>query len=294
MLKPFDRKFGQEFLATLPRDPGVYRIFDAAGKLIYVGKAKSLRRRLSQYRNAKRRKKHHKMRAIVADSDRIEVEVCATHLDALLLEARLIQTLRPKWNVAGAFHFLYPMIGLCRRPEGLYFCYTTIPEKFPEFSFHGAFRSRDITREAFDALEELLRLVATPVARSRIYVAGGFARRDRYSKIAAFQALPEEWEQRAEAFLRGESRDAMGDLVLALVESPRARRSRKIVQRLLNQLKRFWKHEALALARARKALAHAGYPVTQQERDSLFLRYREGEIVPRRYPKGVGQGYVQS
>jgi len=294
MLKPFDRKFGQEFLASLPTVAGVYRVFDAMGKLVYVGKAKNLRRRLSQYRNAKRRKKHHKMRSIVAEADRIEIEVCASHLDALLLEAKLIQAHRPKLNIAGAFHFLYPLIGTCRRNEGLYFCYTTTPEKFPEFGFHGSFRSRDISSEAFEALTALLRLVATPLPRSRIFAADGFARRDRYSKIEAFQSLPEDWEVRAHTFLRGESRAAMEDLVLALIESPRARRSRRMVQRHLNSLKRFWKHEAVALARVRKALAHAAYPVAQQERDFLFLRYREGEHRQGQYPKGVGQLRVPS
>lgn len=281
MLKPFDRKFGQEFLASLPGEPGVYRIYDVAGKLIYVGKAKNLRRRLSQYRNARRRKKHLKMRSIVAEADRIEIEACASHIDALLLETRLIQSHRPRWNVAGAFHFLYPLIGVCRRAEGLYFCYTSTPERFPEFAFHGSYRSRDITREAFEALTSLLRLVATPLPRARVFAAGGFARRDRYSLVAAFQGLPSDWEERAHAFFRGESRAAIEDLVLALVESPRARGSRRSVQRMLDQLKRFWKHEALALARVRKALDQETYPVTQRERDLLFLRYREGE---RRLP----------
>ena len=73
-MKAFDKKFGDGFLSNVPSAPGIYRVFDAAGELIYVGKAKNLRRRLSQYRNAKRRKKHLKMREVVKEADRIEIE----------------------------------------------------------------------------------------------------------------------------------------------------------------------------------------------------------------------------
>ena len=89
---------------NLPTTPGIYRIFNVAGELIYVGKAKNLRRRLGQYKNAKRTKKHRKMRLIVSEADRVETEDCSSDLDAYLLEAKLIQELRPKWNTAGAFH----------------------------------------------------------------------------------------------------------------------------------------------------------------------------------------------
>ena len=72
-------------------------MYDQAQQLIYVGKAKNLRRRLSQYRHAKRLKKHSKMRSIIKAAERIEHEVCATELDAFLLETRLIQAHRPRW-----------------------------------------------------------------------------------------------------------------------------------------------------------------------------------------------------
>src|SRR5688500_14501871 len=100
MTRAFDRKLGEAFLATVPRSPGVYRIPDAAGAVVYVGKAVNLRRRLSQYRNATRRKKHRKMRVIVRDAASIVFEPCATELEAELREAELIRDLCPKWNVA--------------------------------------------------------------------------------------------------------------------------------------------------------------------------------------------------
>ena len=65
-VRSFDRKFGADFLASLPDSPGIYLVYDGAGELIYVGKAKNLKRRLAQYRNTQRLKKHRRMRGIVA------------------------------------------------------------------------------------------------------------------------------------------------------------------------------------------------------------------------------------
>ena len=60
-VRNFDRKFDAEFLESLPGSPGVYLVYDQQEELIYVGKAKNLKRRLSQYRNTMRRKKHRRM-----------------------------------------------------------------------------------------------------------------------------------------------------------------------------------------------------------------------------------------
>jgi len=74
----FERKFGTDFLATVPREPGIYRMYDAAGGLFYVGKARNLRRRLAQYRTARRTKKDRKRRTLVRSADRIEWQACAS------------------------------------------------------------------------------------------------------------------------------------------------------------------------------------------------------------------------
>src|SRR4051812_9729977 len=138
-------KLSQTFLDSVPGDPGIYRIYDDQARFIYVGKAKNLRRRLGQYKNAKCRKKHRKMRKIMESAARVEFEVCRSELDAELLETHLIQAFRPKWNVVGAFFFLYPMIGMKCSAGTTFFCYTTQPDAFEGFTFHGAFRSREIT-----------------------------------------------------------------------------------------------------------------------------------------------------
>ena len=91
--RPFDQKFGADFLAGVPHEPGVYRIYDSAGGLLYVGKARDLRRELAQYSTTRRTKKDRERRALVRAAERIEWQACASELDASLTELGLIQTL---------------------------------------------------------------------------------------------------------------------------------------------------------------------------------------------------------
>lgn len=271
MAKLFDRNLGVEFVAALPNTPGVYRIYNLENALIYVGKAKNLRRRLSQYRNAKRRKKHAKMRAIVREAVRIEIDHWSTDLEACLAEMRLIQEHRPKWNVEGAFYFLYPMIGM--RDEGMgvvSFCYTMNPGDFQDFSMHGAYRSRGLTGEAFFSWMRLMGFVGHR-DKKRGHLGPKTLGK---SYVYRYRQVPSGWCALWNAFFTGESQQALEVLVLALVENAKARSTPDQIQEHLDHLKRFWRHEARLLARMRKETGHFQYPVSQIERDLLALRYR--------------------
>jgi GIY-YIG catalytic domain len=273
-VRPFDRKFGADFLDGVPAAPGVYRFHDAAGTLFYVGRAANLRRRLAQYRLTGRRKKERKRRALVKAAARITWEVCESPLAAALAEIRLIQSLRPPQNVASAFPFLYPYVGLATEGGETYFCLTTRPEAFPAFAFHGAFRSRDLTGEAFFSLMRLLRYVGHPVPRHRCRRLGVAA----YSHVRGFRRLPSGSAEGWAALLGGGSREALESLALRLLEHADARARRAETHRALRAVGRFFRHEAAALARARAATGYGPYPVPQPERDLLFARYR-GEAV---------------
>lgn len=273
-MKAFDRQFGKTALESLPATPGIYRFFNAADELIYVGKAKNLRRRLSQYRNAKRRKAHAKMRKIVNEARRFEHEVCANEFEALRLENEIIQAKRPKWNVAGAFYFLYPMLGIRVSGGELHLCYTTNPETYPEYRFHGAYRSRERTREGFFALIELLRLVGhATVKRRRI----GTDRNSR-AYVYGFRQIPSEWQARLEKFLSGESFEAIEELSLLLLERPTAVARRVETQERLHEIRRFWRHEALVLRKVRDRAKWKTYPVSQKDRDLLFIEGRAARM----------------
>ncbi len=87
----------QALVATLPQRPGVYRMYDAAGELIYVGKAASLRDRVGSYFST--RSQSPKVAAMLRRVARIEVTVVGSETDALLLECNLIKAHRPRYNI---------------------------------------------------------------------------------------------------------------------------------------------------------------------------------------------------
>ena len=265
----FDRLLGPSFLDGVPAAPGVYRAYDENGDLVYVGKATNLRRRLAQYRNAGRRKRQAKMRAIVRAARRIEVTPCSSHLAACLLEARLIQEHRPRFNAAGAYHFLYPFIGLRDRDGDLCLCYTTQPDRFSEYALHGAYRSRAATREAYWVLVDLLRHLVRPERRRSEPV-------PRYSFVRVFRRLAGEWTAPLAAFFRGEDVGALGQLAVALLAKPAARCHAAEVEANLAVLRRFWDDEVGPLARACTVTRYSAWPVAQADRDPLFLRARYG------------------
>lgn len=269
-MRAFDRTFGAGFLATVPAAPGVYRFHDAAGGLLYIGKAANLRRRLAQYRLAGRRKKERKRGALVRAAARITWEVCDSPLAAALAEIRLIQALRPPRNVASAYSFLYPFVGLHADGDELYFCLTTSPAAFAAVEFHGAFRSRDVTREAFFCLMDLLRYVGHPVPRHRCRRLGSA----RHSVVRGFRRLPAGAAEAWAALLRGESRAALEVLALRLVDHAGARARRGEIHAALRAIARFFEDEACALARVRAATGFPDYPVPQLARDLLFTETR--------------------
>ncbi|MFV0477454.1 MAG: excinuclease ABC subunit UvrC [Parahaliea sp.] len=101
------------FLKRLTTRPGVYQMYDAAGKLLYVGKAKHLRNRVSSYFRASGLSE--KTMALVSRIDNIQVTVTSTEVDALLLEHNLIKSHRPPYNILLRDDKSYPYIFLSSR-----------------------------------------------------------------------------------------------------------------------------------------------------------------------------------
>ena len=85
------------YIKRLPDRPGVYRMLDADGKIVYVGKARSLRSRVGSYFRADQVQP--KVQALVRAVAGIEVTVTNSDIEALLLEHNLIKSHRPRFNV---------------------------------------------------------------------------------------------------------------------------------------------------------------------------------------------------
>ncbi len=95
-------------LSTLPDEPGVYQFYDSDDKILYVGKAKNLKKRVASYFNKKQ--EYGKTRVMVKKIKLIKHIVVHTESDALLLENNLIKTLRPRYNVLLKDDKSYPWI----------------------------------------------------------------------------------------------------------------------------------------------------------------------------------------
>ncbi|MGD8483500.1 MAG: excinuclease ABC subunit UvrC [Thioalkalispiraceae bacterium] len=142
------------FLKTVPRQPGVYRMLDADGVVIYVGKAKVLKNRLSSY--FQKNLDSPKTRLLVSKIDRVEYTVTNTENEALLLENNLIKQLKPRYNILYRDDKSYPYIYLSNDP-------------FPRITLHrgaqrkkgryfGPYPSAGAVRETLNLLQKLFRI----------------------------------------------------------------------------------------------------------------------------------------
>ncbi len=99
--QPLVERLGEAFFRGIPEAPGVYRMYDAGGGLVYVGKALDLRARLGSYRRTSGQSR--KTVRLIHAVFRIEWDVCGTETEALLLENRWIRVARPRFNRAGVW-----------------------------------------------------------------------------------------------------------------------------------------------------------------------------------------------
>ncbi|MEW7973593.1 MAG: excinuclease ABC subunit UvrC [Candidatus Thiodiazotropha endolucinida] len=139
------------FLKTLTSRPGVYRMVNAEGNVLYVGKARNLKKRVSSYFT---RSLNRRIQIMVGQVAQIEVIVTHTEAEALLLENHLIKSLKPKYNV------------LLRDDKSYPYIYLSIDHTYPALSFRrgarrgkgryfGPYPSAGSTRETLQVLQKL-------------------------------------------------------------------------------------------------------------------------------------------
>ena len=138
-------------IKSLPRNPGVYLFKDSHDLVLYIGKAKSLRSRVSSYLKSDDLKSC-SLREI---SDRIDFIVTKNELEAMLLEAKLIQTHQPKFNVLlkTGQPFLWILISQESLPE-----LKLVRSQKQKGTYFGPFLEKDSARKVYDFLIKTFRL----------------------------------------------------------------------------------------------------------------------------------------
>ena len=102
----------KDLIENAPMSPGIYKMYDSADNLLYVGKAKNLSNRLKQYIDISKLETHKQIMRLLVK--RVEWETTPDEQDALLLEQKLIKTLKPKYNIMLTDGKMYPMLALTK------------------------------------------------------------------------------------------------------------------------------------------------------------------------------------
>ena len=147
--QPFD---SQRFLKTLTKRPGIYKMLDENGEIIYIGKAKNLKNRVSSY--FKNQGATPKQQTMVARIANVEVTVTHTEGEALLLESQLIKRHQPRYNIS------------LRDDKSFPYLYLSSEQDFPQLTFHrgaknkkgqyfGPYPSAGAVRESLKLLQKI-------------------------------------------------------------------------------------------------------------------------------------------
>jgi excinuclease ABC subunit C len=157
----------QSILKVLPHKPGVYQYFDSAGTIIYVGKAKSLRNRVSSYFN-KNQYESGKTAVLVRRIADIKYMVVESEMDALLLENSLIKKHKPRYNIIWKDDKSYPSIVIKKEPFPRIFATRQLIKDGSEY--HGPYASVKVMHMVLDLVRKLypIRSCSLPLTKPNI------------------------------------------------------------------------------------------------------------------------------
>ncbi|MFZ7135380.1 excinuclease ABC subunit UvrC [Avibacterium avium] len=213
----FDAK---KFLANVTHDPGVYRMYDDKDQVIYVGKAKDLKKRLSSYFRANLSSK--KTEALVAAIHRIETTITSSETEALLLEHNYIKTYQPRYNVLLRDDKSYPYILLTKERHPRITAYRG--SKKIQGEYFGPYPNAGAVRETLSLLQKLfpVRQCENSVYRNRSRPCLQYQIERCSAPCVAGYISDEDYQQQvnfARLFLQGKDQQVLDHLVAKMEQA---------------------------------------------------------------------------
>ncbi len=141
-------------IQTLPETPGIYKFYSVDNQLLYIGKAKNLKKRVSSY--FQKEPETLRLKLLVKKIHHLETITVPAEYDALILENTLIKSLQPKYNIQLKDDKTYPWIVITKEPFPKVFY--TRKKNIPHFEYYGPYPSIVAVRTLLDTIKEIFPL----------------------------------------------------------------------------------------------------------------------------------------
>ena len=270
---------------SLPLKPGVYIMQDAKNTVIYVGKAKALKNRVSQY-FANLASHTEKTRAMVSQIDHFDVIVADSEFEALVLECSLIKRHQPRYNILLKDDKGYPYIRLSN-------------EAYPRFSlaarpaedgarYFGPYASRHSTQAIIDALRTALRLPSCrkkfprDIGKERPCLNFHMGKCDGYCRGDELKAQHDQAVSQAVSLLEGRFKEVQADLATEMERAAEELRFEQAAQRRdrLRAIELLGKRQKV-VAGSLADTDVAGFFRGEAKSCFVVLHYMEGELAAK-------------